>query len=174
MCVAILPALAIAATVASTAVSAYGAAKQQAAQNSADAYNASIQERNAQVAEMQAKDAEARGKVAANQHDLGVKGMIGSQRAAAASSGLLADEGSNLTTTQDTAGFGKLDSLTIQSNAAKEAWGYRVAGANSSASAGLLSSSMGSTALAGASPLLSGISGLGSKIYQFKQDGAFK
>lgn len=170
----ILPALAIAATAASTAVSVKGAMDAQSAQNQANAYNASIQQRNAQVAEMQAQDAEARGKVAGNQHDLAVKGMIGSQRAAAAGSGLLVDSGSNLTTTQDTAGFGKLDSLTIQANAAKEAWGDRVQGSNSAASAGLLRSSMGSTALAGASPLLSGISGLGSKLYQFNQDGAFK
>ena len=52
--------------------------------------------------------------------------MIGAQRAAAAAQGLDPDSGSASELTTETHQLGELDTLTLQNNAAREAFGYKV------------------------------------------------
>lgn len=81
---------------------------------------------NAQVAEMQAQDAIVRGRETEARHRTDVKRMIGSQRAGFAASGVDVNDGSAVDVQADTAALGELDALTIRTNAAREAWGYKI------------------------------------------------
>ena len=165
----VLTGLAVAATVAGTAVSAFSNYQQQRAQNQAAEYNARIMERNAQVANMQADQVIKQGEIEEKQHRLKVKNLIGAQRAAAAGSGFVVDEGSFLDNMQDTAGFGELDALTIKSNAARSAWGIRNQATDYTAQANLSRMRKGSPVMAAGTSLLTGASQLGSQLYQFNR-----
>lgn len=102
------------------AMSAY---QQTKASNAAADYNASMLERNAEVSEMQARNAQERGARETTAHRRRVKSMIGSQRSSAGASGVLVDAGSTLDVVSDTATYGELDAQTIRRNASMEAWG---------------------------------------------------
>jgi hypothetical protein len=86
---------------------------------------------NAQISEIQADDAIVRGRKEEMRHRLGVRGMIGSQRAAFAAGGVDVNDGSALDVQMDTARWGEVDAQTIRTNALREAWGYRVAARDS-------------------------------------------
>lgn len=166
---ATITAIGIAATVASTGLAVYSGYQQQQAQNQANNYNRQIEQRNAQVAEMQAADAEARGRVAENEHRLMVTNLIAKNRASAAGSGLLVDDGTFEDVNEDAAGFGELDALAIRSNAAKEAWGYRNQKANSEAQANLFSMRNSNPLIPAAGSLLSGVSATADQLYRYKK-----
>lgn len=85
-----------------------------------------LAEYNARVAELHADDAIVRGKESEQRLRKDVRGLIGSQRVAFAASGQEVDSGSALDVQADTAALGELDALTIRTNAAREAWGYRI------------------------------------------------
>ncbi len=85
-----------------------------------------LAEYNAKVADLQAADAITRGMETETRLRQGVRGMIGSQRVAFAASGQEVDSGSALDVQADTAALGELDAMTIRTNAAREAWGYKV------------------------------------------------
>src|SRR5262245_53626432 len=87
---------------------------------------ARLLEDNATLAEQQAQDAIARGAESEERFRQGVATIIGSQRAASAAANLDVNFGSALDIQHDAAYLGELDALTIRSNAAREAWGYRV------------------------------------------------
>ena len=89
---------------------------------------ASLSDYNAEVADLQAQDALARGDLAEQRFRTGIKGIIGSQRAAQAASNVDVGFGSALDVQADAAYLGELDALTIRTNAAREAWGYKVEG----------------------------------------------
>lgn len=126
---AVMTALAIA----GLATSVYGqiragrAAKKagQAERAAADS-QAELQDYNASVAELQSTDALERGDEAANRYRMGVRGMIGSQRAGAAAGNIDVGVGSAVDVQADAAYLGELDALTLKSNATREAWGYKV------------------------------------------------
>ncbi|MCF7791191.1 MAG: hypothetical protein K9M56_04250 [Victivallales bacterium] len=92
-----------------------------AAQN----YNAQIQHRNAQIQEQMAKDAEERGKEESAAYRRKIRRLRGQQRARYGASGVLVNSGSPLAVQMDTAKFGEMDALTLEHNAAREAWGHR-------------------------------------------------
>lgn len=102
-----------------TAFSAVGSSK-------AGKANQRLAEANAAVAEIQAADAIQRGEIEEGIHRTKVKGIIGSQRAAFAAAGVDVNSGSAVDVQADSAKFGELDALTIRTNAAREAWGYKV------------------------------------------------
>jgi hypothetical protein len=81
---------------------------------------------NSKVADLQARDAELRGKKEATEHKTKVKTLIGSQRAALAAQGIDVGSGSALDLQTETAEFGALDAMTIRNNAFREATGYRI------------------------------------------------
>lgn len=90
-----------------------------------------VNEYNAQVADMQSLDAIARGQQEESIHRQDVKRLIGSQRAAWGASGADVNSGNAVDVQADSAKFGELDALTIRMNAAREAWGYKVAAQDS-------------------------------------------
>lgn len=81
---------------------------------------------NAQVAELQATDALARGQAEESQFRQSVRGLIGQQRTGFAGQNVDVGSGSAADVQADAAFLGELDALTIRNNAAREAWGYRV------------------------------------------------
>jgi hypothetical protein len=109
----------------------------QAQQRAADA-NAGVEDFNAQVAELQAADAEQRGALDAARFARQVRGLIGTQRASFAASGVDVGFGSAVDVQADAAYLGKEDEATIRLNAQREAFGYRVAAIDSRQRADIL------------------------------------
>jgi len=87
-------------------------------------YESSVYNQNADIADMQAHDAIARGREAELRQGMQTKQLVGSQRAALAASGIDPNVGSSAEIQADTNLLGTLDALTIRNNAAREAWGY--------------------------------------------------
>lgn len=159
MCIPLAAAAAVA-TIAASAVSAYGAIQSgNAAKNQAE-YQAAVDRDNQQRAEWQAKDALDRGAEAERQQRLKVQSALGSQRAAMAANGVDLSSGSPLDILGDTAMYGEMDALTIRSNAEREAYGYRVQSQNFATNAQLSqmrgSSAQTAGAIGAGSTLLTG------------------
>lgn len=117
-------------TIASVGVSAFGQLSQAAAASSAAKTNAQIARTNAEIKEKAATDAIQRGADSGAIARQKAKEATGKFRAAAGSSGFLADTGSNLDIQEQNAGIGKLNSLLIENNAEREAYGYKVGALN--------------------------------------------
>lgn len=100
------------------------------AENNLAKYNAQAAENNAKVQDFSAEDALQRGAVDETNHRLQTRQLIGKQRVTLAAQGQDLSSGSALDVQADTARQSEIDALTIRSNAAREAWGYRVAASN--------------------------------------------
>lgn len=90
------------------------------------AENVGILEYNSRAAEAQAADAIVRGAEQEKIFRTGIHGLIGQQRVAFAAQGVEIGSGSSLDVQESTAQQGELDALTIRTDAAREAWGFRV------------------------------------------------
>lgn len=110
-----------------SAVGAYNTAKSQQAALEAQAQVAA---NNAQLATWQGEDSLQRGQVAASGATMKTGQQVGSQRAALAANGVDLSMGSAQNIITDTEFIGKVDANTIQDNAAREAWGYRMQSRN--------------------------------------------
>lgn len=100
------------------------AAKAQAGQQA-------LQQRtNALYAQDAADDSIKRGAYDADLQRVRTAQAVGTQRTAQAANGGDVNSGSNARLQEDTAALGELDALTIQNNAAREAYGYRVQALN--------------------------------------------
>lgn len=152
--------IALGLAVTSTAMAAYGSYQ-------TGKYNEKVAENNAITAEYQAEDAEQRGELAEKQRRLEIEQLKGQQRASIASSGFVVGEGSAADVLTDTAALGEQDVLAIKSNAAREAWAYRVQATNSR-SQGQLARYEGNYQ-AGAS-LISGGASVADKWYRYNRD----
>lgn len=120
----------------------------QAARKQA-AYQAAVARNNALISERQAQDALDRGKVdEQNQRDK-TSLLIGRARNQLAGSGFDLQDDTSLSLLSDTRAAGELDALTIRTNAARDAYGYRVRGMNFDAQAGLDEASGAAAAQAG-------------------------
>lgn len=104
-----------------------GAAKRagEAGRRAAES-QAELHDYNAAIAELQAADAIERGEEAASQFRQRVRQAIGSQRAGIAAQGVDVTYGSAVDAQADAEFLGELDALTIRTNAAREAWGFKV------------------------------------------------
>lgn len=142
------PAVAAIALVASAAVTAYGGYQQAKAQKAAGEYNYQVAQQNADIAAVQAQDAQNRGALEANEQRLRTRLAIGQQRAAMAANNVDLQTGTPLDVLGDTALFGAVDERRIRLNAAREAWGYNVQGMNALAG-GQLDRYQGRTGAAG-------------------------
>jgi len=131
------PAIAIATTVASTALSVASQIQQANAQAGMAGYQAQVARNNQMIAEGYAKRAEQQGRVDEQNQRFKTQSLIGSQRAALASQGGDINSGSPLDIVGDTARAGEFDAQTVRNNAALKAYGYRVQGFNNAADAGL-------------------------------------
>jgi hypothetical protein len=96
------------------------------AQRAAAEAQADLADWNANVADLQAADAITRGAEEEARFRQGVKGIIAAQRAGFAASNVDVSFGSSLDVQADAAYLGELDALTIRTNAAREAWGFKV------------------------------------------------
>jgi hypothetical protein len=101
-----------------------GRAEQQAAE-----MNAQTAEQNAGIADQAAADAIARGEFQEGRIKLAGSSFASKQKVALASSGVDAQSGSAVDALSNTAGLSALDALMARSNATREAWGYKVQGA---------------------------------------------
>jgi hypothetical protein len=101
-----------------------GRAEKQAAEA-----NAQTAEQNAVYADQAAADAIARGTVREGQIRLAGSSVASRQQVALASSGVDVQAGSAVDAVANTAGLSALDALMARSNATREAWGYKVQGA---------------------------------------------
>ena len=157
--------------VAGLAFSAYSAMQQSQASKDSANYNAAIQRNNATIAEYQAKDAVARGDKATEDHMRKVAQLKGSQKASMAARGLDLSEGTPLNILTDTDLFGEIDANTIQTNAAREAWGYRAQGSNSTAQANLYKAQADNQnpLMAGATSLLSNAGSVADRWNAYKK-----
>lgn len=90
------------------------------------AFEQGIYNQDAAVADLQAQDAIARGTEAELRYRRGVRGTVGSQRAALAAQGVDLAGGSAADVQAETTLLGELDALTIRNNARREAWGFQV------------------------------------------------
>lgn len=127
----LLVGLAIASTVtsASAQIKSGNAAKRAGQkQREASESEAQLAEFNADVADVQAQDALERGADEESRFRSSVRSMIGSQRTAFAAGGIDVGFGSAVDVQADTAFLGEQDALQIRTNAAREAWGYKVEG----------------------------------------------
>ncbi|HKA75346.1 MAG TPA: hypothetical protein VKE26_26320 [Xanthobacteraceae bacterium] len=106
---------------AAKAAEAQGKAARRAALASAE-----LAEYNAAVADVQARDAVARGAIEEQQFRRDLDVLIGAQRAGYAAGNIDVGYGSAVDVQADAAFLGELDALTIRTNAAREAWGYQV------------------------------------------------
>lgn len=167
------PLIALAVTAVATGVSVYSSVQQGKQARAAAAYQEAVARNNKIYAERAAQDAEARGKQQEEQQRIQTQQMIGRQRAALASNGVLVDEGTSLDLIGDTAMFGELDALNIRGNAQREALGYRQAGSNFDQQAYLASQSGRGYGWDVAGTALGGAGSVASKWYDFNKAGAF-
>jgi opacity protein-like surface antigen len=158
-------------TLASTAFQVYGQYQQGKAQQAQYDYQAQVDRNNAQIAEWQAQDALRRGEIEEKQHRIKVGQLAGRQRSVLAASGVDVSSGSALDILGDTAELGELDALTIRSNAAREAYNYRVQASNSQASSALSSlagqNARTSSYIGATSSLLGGATSMADKWYKW-------
>jgi hypothetical protein len=98
-----------------------GLANQRAAESQAE-----LADYNAAVADIQSQDAIDRGQETEQRFRTQVRGAIGSQRTGFAAGNIDVGFGSAVDVQADAAYLGELDALTIRTNAAREAWGYKV------------------------------------------------
>ena len=165
--------VAIGLAAAGAGMSAYSASEQADASKKAANYQAQVNANNAKIAEYQRSSAIQQGEVDAQNSMRQQAQTLSAQRAALASNGVDLTEGSSQDLLATTKFLGAADVNTIQSNAARQAWGYDVQGTNASA-AGQLDqwkadniNPAGIGAMAGTQSLLSSASSYASA-------GAFK
>lgn len=119
----------------SALMGAYSAYQSASAQKAAANAQAQIATNNAKAAGWAAKDATDQGETAVMDSNRKTDQMLGTQRAALASSGVLLTGGSASNILEDTQVFGQIDANTIRNNAARTAWGYRTQQSNDLATA---------------------------------------
>ncbi len=173
----ILAAASIAASVAGTGMTMMGQQQQARAQAASARYQAAVARNNQQVAEWQAQDALERGREREKLKRLETAARLGKSRTAAAGKGVIVDEDSMGTITEDIAEFGELDALNEAANAEREAYSLRVRAQNFSSEAALLDTTASNQIAAGRMAMMStAISGVGTvsgKWAGYKKEGIF-
>lgn len=133
----VLEGVALAATVAGTAVSAYGAYQSGQAQSKAASYQAQVAANNAQIASEQANLATQKGEQEAMSQSLKNRAALGGIIASEAANGVDVNSGSALNVQKSADVLGLQDVQTIRSNAAIESYGFRSQGTAYQAQEGL-------------------------------------
>lgn len=133
----------------STGLSAYGAIQSGQAQAGNARYQSQVALNNQKFADYNAELATQRGQQMEQAKRTETQDVIGAVRAASGASGVSANSGSPLRVQGDVAKLGDIDAMMIRANAAREAYGYRVQGANYGSEAGLLQSEAGQASRAG-------------------------
>jgi hypothetical protein len=141
------------------------------AQRAQARYQADVARVNQTIAGYQADSALEAGAKKEQQQRLQAASLKGTQRAVMAARGLDLGEGSPLDILTGTDILGEQDALTIRTNAAREAWGYRTQGASYGATAGMYDATANNTTAAYgvASSLLSGAGQVADAWYRYKR-----
>jgi hypothetical protein len=171
----VLAAASIASTVAATGMQVMSQAQQAQSQSAMYGYQAAVARNNQQQANAMAVDAEQRGRVEEQRQRTKTASLIGTQQANLAAQGTDLS-GSSADIMGDTAAVGELDALTIRSNAAREAWGYRAKGVEYGNAVSLANAQQGNSGLSAlgvGSSLIAGAGSVADKWYRFDKAGAF-
>lgn len=130
MCIAALPAIAMVASLAGTAMSAVGQMQAGKAQSAAAKHEQLVANNNAIIANRMADDARKRGDVEEEDHRRKTAALQARQVTVMAANNLDVTSGSPLDVLGDTATLGELDALTIRANARREALGHQAQAMN--------------------------------------------
>ena len=158
--------LAVAATaaVASAGLSAYSAYEQADAQKKTLNYQSQVAANNATIDLQQRSSSIQQGQLEAQQAQLHQAQILGAQRASLAANGIDLTQGSAQDLLTSTKFLGAQDVNTIQSNAARTAWGYDVQAMNDTSTSNLTKwqadsiSPIGSALMTGTNSLLGSVS----------------
>lgn len=138
-------------------------------------FQAAILRNNQRLAEAAARDAEKRGRLAAQQKRIETGLSAGRQQAILAANGLSLNTGTAIDILGDTHRFGELDALTIINNSQREAFQFRSQGQNFGQEAALVQAQGQNQASALRSStigtVLSGVGSVASKWYSFGNEG---
>lgn len=148
---------------ASLAMNTYGSYQQAEAQNRAAEYNAQMMNRQAGISRMFGEQAVAKSEKEATDFRRGVKGKIGSMRAAAAASGVKVDEGGVADLQADTAYWGEYDAQAILYSGKVEKWKHDIDAQNYDLSASMTRDTKQNPWMAGATTALGGASNLANR-----------
>lgn len=167
-----LTAATLATTATSAAVGGYGAVKQGEAQAAAAKYNSAVEGQNAAVSGQNANIAEQSGEAQANLQGQKTKAAIGATLTGQGASGVDVAGGSAVNVRDSERALGEIDSLTIRSNAARDAFGYRVKSKSeegqSAVSAFEAANDTTGGKVAGASTFLGGLGSASSEYQKYK------
>jgi len=153
----------------SAVISAVSAAQQSQAAKDQRNYQAAVSRNNAKIAEYQRSIVIQDADIAATKRTREAADLSARQRVAIAANNLALDEGSPLDILATTEFYKQEDVVSIQSDAARKAWGYEVEGANLTNDANFnkrladKESPGKAAAIAGASSLLSSASSYAAK-----------
>jgi len=89
-------------------------------------YEARLFEHNADIADLQYRDALSRGRIQASRARHQTRSLIGAQRAAASESGIAVGDGTIAELTAESAFLGELDAERIANDATREAMGFKL------------------------------------------------
>lgn len=128
-------AIGVATAVISATMSGIQAKNQAEAERSAAEYNAQVANNNATIANQQRSSTLQQGDVEAQNEMRKQAQMIGEQRAQMSANGIDITQGSAQDILASTKFLGGIDVNTIQSNAARQAWGYEVQSMNDKSTA---------------------------------------
>lgn len=131
-------------------VGAIGAVQSARAQAESDRYQAQVADNNKKIAQQSATWAEQAGVAAEVAKGQQTRAAVGEAKAAFAANGVDAESGSAMEVIGAASSLGLVDSMTIRSNASREAYGYRTQGANFGSQATLLRMSADNALKAGA------------------------
>ena len=127
---AVIAGVLVTTTIASAVMQGIQAKNAAQAERNAAEYNAQIANNNAIIASQQRSTTLQQGDVEAQKSMRDQAQMIGAQRAQMAANGIDLTQGSAQDILASTKFLGGIDVNTIQSNAARQAWGYEVQGMN--------------------------------------------
>ncbi len=170
-----LPAIAMAASVIGTGLSAVSAISQGQAQSASANYQAQVARVNQQIQEQNATYERQKGDVEAQSQDMKNKAALGALSAAQGASGFDMNSGSSLDTRVSARELGRLDTLTVRNNAERRAHDFDIAAMNQGAQAGLYQAQGKTSQMAGylgaASSLIGGVSSVSDKWLKFQNAG---
>jgi hypothetical protein len=140
-------------------------------------YQAAVAKINQQIAEQNAKYATAAGEVKAQESGMRTRAEIGQTRAVQGASGLDVNRGSAVEVRASEADIGAENTATIRSNAAREAYGYKVQGFQAGAQSTIYGMAAKNATIAGdigaGSSILGGVASVSDKWLQASKSGIF-
>lgn len=153
--------------IAGPALSAIGQVNQGFAASKSASYQSQVAANNAAIAAQNARLTMETGAAKEAAQGMKSRATVGHITAAEGASGIDVNTGSAAAVRSAAAELGELDAMTIRSNSAREAYGYKVQESNELAQSQLLKKQAESAKtggiLAGLGSLVSGVSGVGSK-----------